>query len=99
MLSAYKSNSVIIQADLSSYIDIKKLVDETTNKLSFPDCVINNAGIAESADISLDIEEWDKMFDKTISVNLKAPGLIFKEFIALILSVYSISGVLTNSNP
>jgi cobalt-precorrin 5A hydrolase len=81
LLSAYKSNSVIIQADLSSYNDIKKLVDETTNKLSFPDCVINNAGIAESADISLDIEEWDKMFDKTISVNLKAPGLIFKEFI------------------
>ena len=81
LLSAYKSNSVIIQADLSSYNDIKKLVDETINKLSFPDCVINNAGIAESADISLDIEEWDKMFDKTISVNLKAPGLIFKEFI------------------
>ena len=33
LLSAYKSNSVIIQADLSSYNDIKKLVDETTNKL------------------------------------------------------------------
>ena len=53
----------------------------TIDKLSFPDCIINNAGIAESADISLDINSWSNMFDKTIDVNLKAPTLIFKEFL------------------
>ena len=57
------------------------MVDNTVGKLSFPDCIINNAGIAESANISLDINEWSKMFDKTIDVNLKAPSLIFKEFL------------------
>ena len=61
--------------------EIKKMVENTIGKLSFPDCIINNAGIAESADISLDINDWSKMFDKTIDVNLKAPSLIFKEFL------------------
>ena len=81
LLNRYKSNSVMIQADLSLCNELKKLVDESINKLGFPDCIINNAGIAESAEVSLDTEKWDELFDKTISVNLKAPGLIFKEFI------------------
>ena len=76
-----KTGSFSIQADLSKQEEIKKMVVNTIDKLSFPDCIINNAGIAESADISLDINSWSKMFDKTIDVNLKAPSLIFKEFL------------------
>ena len=76
-----KTGSFSIQADLSQQEEIKKMVENTIGKLSFPDCIINNAGIAESADISLDINDWSKMFDKTIDVNLKAPSLIFKEFL------------------
>ena len=57
------------------------MVENTIDKLSFPDCIINNAGIAESADISIDINSWSNMFDKTIDVNLKAPSIIFKEFL------------------
>ena len=49
--------------------------------MSFPDCIINNAGIAESADISIDFDKWNELFDRTIDVNLKAPSLIFKELI------------------
>ena len=76
-----KTGSFSIQADLSKQEEIKKMVVNTIDKLSFPDCIINNAGIAESADISLDINSWSNMFDKTIDVNLKAPSLIFKEFL------------------
>ena len=76
-----KTGSFSIQADLSKQEEIKKMVVNTIDKLSFPDCIINNAGIAESADISLDINSWSKIFDKTIDVNLKAPSLIFKEFL------------------
>ena len=76
-----KSNSFTIQSDLSDTNQIKDLVTNTIDKLSFPDCIINNAGIAESADISLDFEKWNELFDRTIDVNLKAPSLIFKEFI------------------
>ena len=81
LLKKDKTGSFSIQADLSQQEDIKKMVENTIGKLSFPDCIINNAGIAESADISLDINDWSKMFDKTIDVNLKAPSLIFKEFL------------------
>ena len=81
LLKKDKTGSFSIQADLSQQEEIKKMVENTIGKLSFPDCIINNAGIAESADISLDINNWSKMFDKTIDVNLKAPSLIFKEFL------------------
>ena len=76
-----KTNSFTIQSDLSKTNQIKDLVNNTIDKLSFPDCIINNAGIAESADISIDFEKWNELFDRTIDVNLKAPSLIFKELI------------------
>ena len=81
LLKADKTGSFSVKADLSMQEEIKKMVENTIDKLSFPDCIINNAGIAESADISLDINDWSKMFDKTIDVNLKAPSIIFKEFL------------------
>ena len=81
LLKDSKTNSFTIQSDLSDSNQIKDLVNSTIDKLSFPDCIINNAGIAESADISLEFERWDDLFDRTIDLNLKAPSLIFKELI------------------
>ena len=81
LLKKDKTGSFSIQADLSQQEEIKKMVENTIGKLSFPDCIINNAGIAESADISIDFEKWNDLFDRTIDVNLKAPSLIFKELI------------------
>ena len=81
LLKKDKTGSFSIQADLSKQEEIKKMVEKTIGRLSFPDCIINNAGIAESADISLNINDWSKKFDKTIDVNLKAPSIIFKEFL------------------
>ena len=83
LLVKYKSSSFIIQADLSSKIEIKKLIDETCEKFKFPDCIINNAGIAESAEIKLELDEWSDIFEKTLNINLKAPAIIIKEFIKL----------------
>ena len=81
LLKKDRTGSFSIKADLSQQDEIKKMVINTIDKLSFPDCIINNAGIAESADISIDIDNWSKMFDRTIDVNLKAPSIIFKEFL------------------
>ena len=81
LLKDSKTNSFTIQSDLSDSIQVKDLVNNTIDKLSFPDCIINNAGIAESADISIDFEKWNDLFDRTTDVNLKAPSLIFKELI------------------
>jgi len=81
LINDSKSNSFTIQSDLSDTNQIKDLVTNTIDKLSFPDCIINNAVIAESADISLDFEKWNELFNRTIDVNLKAPSLIFKQFL------------------
>jgi 3-oxoacyl-[acyl-carrier protein] reductase len=81
LLKDSKTNSFTIQSDLSDTDQVKDLVNNTIDRLSFPDCIINNAGIAESADISIDFERWNELFDRTIDVNLKAPSLIFKELI------------------
>ena len=81
LINQKSSDSFIVKADLSLENEIKKLIDHTIKNLGFPDCIINNAGIAESADLSIDFSNWSKMFDKTIDVNLKAPSLIFKEFV------------------
>ena len=81
LLKDSKTNSFAIQSDLSDSSQVKDLVHKTIDKLSFPDCIINNAGIAESADISIDFDKWNELFDRTIDVNLKAPSLIFKELI------------------
>ena len=81
LIKDFKTNSFTIQSDLSDSSQVKDLVNNTIDKLSFPDCIINNAGIAESADISIDFEKWNDLFDRTTDVNLKAPSLIFKELI------------------
>ncbi len=83
LLKNYKSDSFMVKADLSTIDDINNLVDETCKKFNFPDCIINNAGIAEPSKISLDMNEWSDLFEKTIDINLKAPALIIKEFIEL----------------
>lgn len=83
LLKNYKSDSFMVKADLLSIDDISNLVNETCKKFVFPDCIINNAGIAESANITLGINEWSDLFDKTMSINLKAPALLIKQFIYL----------------
>ena len=66
LLKDCKTNSFKIQSDLSDSSQVKELVNNTIDKLSFPDCIINNAGIAESADISVESERWNDLFDRTI---------------------------------
>ena len=79
----HANKSHIVTADLSNLKEIKELINSTINKLDFPDAIINNAGIAESSYINIAIEEWSKLYDKTININLKAPSLLCKEFIMI----------------
>ena len=73
--------AVVVQTDLSSPNGVEGLFNKTIEKIGFPDAIVNNAGIAESAYVEEPFFNWSEMFDKTISVNLKAPALICKEFI------------------
>ena len=72
----------IVREDLSSPNGALNLFNKTCDLIGFPDSIINNAGIAESSPIEKNSEEWSNEFDKTISVNLKSPAIICKEFIS-----------------
>ncbi len=72
----------IVREDLSSPNGALSLFNKTCDLIGFPDSIINNAGIAESSPIEKNTEEWSNEFDKTISVNLKSPAIICKEFIS-----------------
>ena len=77
----HKTNCEMVQADLSKENGADDLFNKTNKLIGFPDAIINNAGIAESAPINQKTIDWAKNFDRTISVNLKSPSVISKLFI------------------
>ena len=68
LLKDSKTNSFTIQSDLSDSNQIKDLVNSTIDKLSFPDCIINNAGI--SSVTAVDDENYENYWDDTLNVVL-----------------------------
>ena len=81
LVSENKDRSFMVQADLSKERGAFDLFEQIYKKMGFPDTIINNAGIAESAPINLENKLWINNFDKTISVNLKSPSVLSKLFI------------------
>ena len=77
----HKTNCEVAQADLSKENGAYDLFNKTNKLIGFPDIIINNAGIAESAPINQKTTDWVRSFDRTISVNLKSPSVISKLFI------------------
>ena len=76
-----EGNIHFVQSDLSTTEGAIDLFNKTYNKIGIPDAIVNNAGIADSSPIEMDVAEWSKGFDKTININLKSPALICKQFI------------------
>ena len=67
----------LVKGDLSNEKDIKKIIKIAKNKLKYFDCLINNASIFENDKLNnFDSRSWDKH----LSINLKAPALLIREF-------------------
>lgn len=69
-------NVLTVQADVSKEKDVKKYVEETTNKFGQIDVFFNNAGV-EGHSANITEQEMDN-FDKVISVNLRGVFLGLK---------------------
>lgn len=66
------SKALIVQADISSRDDRKKLVAETLSAFGQIDLLVNNAGVAP--DVRADVlEATEESFDRLININLKGP--------------------------
>ncbi|ABS34878.1 3-oxoacyl-[acyl-carrier-protein] reductase [Clostridium botulinum] len=94
--------TLVIQGDVSSFEDSKKIADEAKNKFGTIDILINNAGITKD---SLILRMTEEDFDKVISVNLKgvyncskhiAP-IMLKQRSGKIINISSVVGVAGNA--
>lgn len=67
-----------IHADLEREKSIMDMIRPVFEREEFPQVVVNNAGISQSAPFELDDEKWLNNWDRTVMTNLKAPAIISK---------------------
>ena len=76
-LQNYGTKVYLIKADFSKEKDVKKFIKLAKSKLKYFDCLINNASLFENDKLeNFNTNSWEKH----LSVNLKAPALLSKEF-------------------
>ena len=73
------NESKAFQADLSNPGEAVKLFERVVLELGSIEILINNAGIAEPASIDMAQEEWDVLWQKTMTVNLHSPAILCKK--------------------
>ncbi len=71
------TNVYLVKGDLSKEKDINKILKFSKSKLKYFDCLINNASLFENDKLE---NVSSKSWNKHISINLKAPALLSKEF-------------------
>jgi len=76
-LQNYGTKIYLIKGDLSKEKDIIKIIKFSKSKMKFFDCLINNASLFENDKLE---NFTSKSWEKHISINLKAPALLSKEF-------------------
>ena len=74
-ISAAGGNAFAVAADLADTAQIRRMCGEALERLGGIDCIVNNAGVADTASV---IEMEEPFWDRVLSVNLKAPFLVCK---------------------
>jgi len=69
-----------VHVDLGQLVDVQAtLKPEIENEL--PDVLINNAGVFRDADMMADDDEWLRVWDQTMNINLRSSSILTKWFI------------------
>ncbi len=101
-ITSFGGQALAIQADISSFTDAKRLVDETIEHFGILNIVVNNAGITDDA---LILRMQENQFDRVINTNLKgvwnvckhAAKPLMKSGYGRIINISSVSGVMGNA--
>ena len=76
-LQNYGTKVYLVKGDFSKEKDVKKFIKLAKSKLKYFDCLINNASLFENDKLeNFNANSWEKH----LSVNLRAPALLSKEF-------------------
>jgi len=76
-LKNFGTKVYLVRGDLSKEKDIKRIIKFAKSKLRYFDCLINNASLFENDKIE---NFKTKSWEKHLSINLRAPALLTKEF-------------------
>ena len=76
-LQANGSSIYLVKGDLNIEKDISKIIKFSKSKLKYFDCLVNNASLFENDKLE---NFTSKSWERHISINLKAPALLSKEF-------------------
>ena len=72
-----KTKVYLVKGDLAKEHDLKKIIKFSKSKLTYFDCLINNASLFENDNLkNFSSKSWSQHLD----VNLKAPAYLTKEF-------------------
>jgi len=85
-LRSIQSESIAIQADITSATDRELIVSDTLKRFGRIDLLVNNAGIAPRQRVDM-LEVSEQSFDEVMTINLKGPffltQLVAREMISL----------------
>ena len=76
-LKKFGTKVYLVKGDLRKERDIHKMIKFCKSKMKFFDCLINNASLFENDKLE---NFTSKSWENHISINLKAPALLSKEF-------------------
>lgn len=83
MVKQAGSSGVTVQADVTKFADIRKLIDTAYERFGGLDILVNNAGMELEAQFT-DVREED--YDRILSVNLKGPFFLTQYFVQKLTS-------------
>jgi NAD(P)-dependent dehydrogenase (short-subunit alcohol dehydrogenase family) len=95
ILAEYNVETLGISADMTIEEDIKRMVDETVKKFGRIDILFNNAGIARM--LRPIHEENIEDFDIVLNTNLRAPFLVMKYVLPVMIEQNKGSIIITSS--
>ena len=76
-LQNYGTKVYLVKGDFSKEKNVKKFIKLAKSKLKYFDCLINNASLFENDKLkNFNTKSWEKH----LSVNLRAPAILSKEF-------------------
>ncbi len=71
-----------LQADLRNPVEVANLWARALQVYGSIDVLVNNAGIYPPAPLNAALDDWLKVWDVSLAVNLKAPAILAREAIA-----------------
>lgn len=84
-----------VMADLADARATEALWDDACAQFGRIDVLVNNAGIYPAAPIDQDLDDWIAVWDRSLAVNLKAPGILCRSAVK-VFGAQSGGGIIIN---